>query len=411
MSEQVNKALLPIGLRDVLPPDAEQEAYAVDAMLGVFSAHGYQRVKPPLIEFEDSLLDGAGAATAKETFRVMDPVSQRMMGVRADMTTQVARIATSRLVRQPRPLRLCYAGQVLRVKGNQLRPERQFTQAGLELIGAETPLADAEVVSLVVRALDQLGVRGVTVDLTLPTLVPALCEALDVAPATQKKLRAALDQKDAAMVKALGGEVAAVFGDLLTCSGDADDVLQRLQRLALPRVAEERWKALAVMIALVRENLSATATPVALTVDPVESRGFEYHTGISFSVFAHGVRGELGRGGRYRTGQSERSATLLAAEKASGGLASPNGERAVGASLFVDAVSEGMAARSPVRRLLLSPVDRLQAATYQQQGWVTVAALNETLQSEQDLAAEARRLGCCHYSVGGQVRPATEQQG
>ena len=92
-----HRALLPAGLRDLLPPDAETEAAAVEALMEVFAAHGYQRVKPPLLEFEDSLLAGSGAAVAEQTFRLMDPDSQRMMGLRADTTPQVARIATTRL--------------------------------------------------------------------------------------------------------------------------------------------------------------------------------------------------------------------------------------------------------------------------------------------------------------------------
>src|SRR5690606_15769726 len=108
----------------------------VERVMACFASHGYERVKPPLIEFEEGLLAGPGAALAAGTFRLMDPVSQRMMGVRADMTLQVARIAATRLKNQARPLRLSYAGQVLRVSGTQLRPERQFGQAGIELIGA-----------------------------------------------------------------------------------------------------------------------------------------------------------------------------------------------------------------------------------------------------------------------------------
>ena len=141
-----NPALLPAGLRDLLPPDAETEASAVEALMDVFAAHGYQRVKPPLLEFEDSLLAGSGAAVADQTFRLMDPDSQRMMGLRADTTPQVARIATTRLAGAPRPLRLSYAGQCLRVRGNQLAPDRQVAQAGIELIGHDSPEADAEIV-------------------------------------------------------------------------------------------------------------------------------------------------------------------------------------------------------------------------------------------------------------------------
>jgi ATP phosphoribosyltransferase regulatory subunit len=141
-----NPALLPAGLRDLLPPEAETEASAVEALMTVFAAHGYQRVKPPLLEFEDSLLTGSGVAVSDQTFRLMDPDSQRMMGLRADTTPQVARIATTRLGGAPRPLRLSYAGQCLRVRGSQLAPDRQVAQAGVELIGHDSPQADAEAI-------------------------------------------------------------------------------------------------------------------------------------------------------------------------------------------------------------------------------------------------------------------------
>src|SRR5215213_7082230 len=152
-----NPALLPAGLADLLPPEAEREADLVEAMMAVFATHGYERVKPPLLEFEDSLLAGSGAAVAEQTFRLMDPVSQRMMGLRADTTPQVARIAATRLGRQARPLRLCYAGQVLRVRGSQLAPSRQLPQVGVELIGGEAPEADAEVALVAVEALERVG--------------------------------------------------------------------------------------------------------------------------------------------------------------------------------------------------------------------------------------------------------------
>ncbi len=133
-----NPALLPAGLRDLLPPDADTEAAAMELLMAAFAGHGYQRVQPPLIEFEESLLAGSGAAVSDQTFRLLDPDSHRMMGVRADTTPQVARIATTRLAAAPRPLRLSYAGLCLRVRGSQLDPDRQVAQAGIELIGADT---------------------------------------------------------------------------------------------------------------------------------------------------------------------------------------------------------------------------------------------------------------------------------
>ncbi len=106
MTELERYALLPAGLRDVLPPFAAFEAGVIERLMACFAAMGYARVKAPLVEFEDGLLSGPGAAMTADTFRLMDPVSQRMMGVRADITPQVARIARTRLESAPRPLRL-----------------------------------------------------------------------------------------------------------------------------------------------------------------------------------------------------------------------------------------------------------------------------------------------------------------
>ena len=139
--------------------------------MAVFAGRGYERVKPPLLEFEDTLFAGSGAAVAEQTFRLMDPDSQRMMGLRADTTPQVARIAGTRLVNEPRPLRLSYAGQCLRVRGNQLAPDRQMAQAGIELIGTDFVAADAEIVLAGAEALHAAGLARFSFDLTLPTLI------------------------------------------------------------------------------------------------------------------------------------------------------------------------------------------------------------------------------------------------
>jgi ATP phosphoribosyltransferase regulatory subunit HisZ len=199
-------AMLPAGFYDLLPPEAEIEAAVTGRLMGVLAAHGYDRVKPPLVEFEETLLSGAGAVMASDTFRTMDPISHRMIGVRADMTPQVARIAATRLSHRPRPLRLSYAGQVLRVKGSEMRPERQTGQAGAELIGAGGPEADVEVIAVAGEALAAIGVPDLSVDLTLPILVPAIVEAYGIAGERVAALRAALDHKDAAAVAALAIE-------------------------------------------------------------------------------------------------------------------------------------------------------------------------------------------------------------
>ena len=369
MNEATRKALLPDGLRDVLPPDAAHEAAVTARLVGAFASRGYHRVDPPLVEFEDSLLDGAGQAMSTATFRLMDPVSQRMMGVRADMTIQVARIAATRLAGAPRPLRLAYAGNVLRVKGSQLRPERQFIQAGVEIIGSEAACADAEIILLAVEALGEAGVANLSVDINMPTLVPALCRAIGLEGDAEAELRAALDRKDAAAVAAAGGKAADLFGALLGASGPVDGARAALATLDLPEECAAERRRLDEVVAILKEAMPA----LTLTVDAVEYRGFEYQTGLSFTVFARGVRGEMGRGGRYHVSQ--------------------NGEPATGFSLFLDSVLRALPRAGNGNRLYLPHgTAPSQGRALRAEGWITIAGLEPA----PDPAAEARRLGCSH---------------
>lgn len=385
MSEFADKALLPAGMCDVLPPDAEIEAAATERLVACFSSQGYERVKPPLIEFEESLLRGSGAAMANQTFRMMDPVSQRMMGVRADMTLQVARIATTRLMKAARPLRLCYGGQVLRVRGTQMRPERQFGQVGSELIGSPHPRADAEVILMAVEALNDLGIEELSIDLALPTLAPAIIGDLNVADETATALREALDRKDEAAVKGmseqLGKSATDQFLALLRATGPAETALTALDAIDLPEKAARERTALAQVI----DNIRTGAPNLNLTIDPVESRGLEYHTGVTFTIFASGVRGELGGGGRYLAG----------------GDGAQGGEPATGMTLFMDTVLRAVPPASPGKRLYIGAETTItEARKLREEGWITVDGLAEITES----AIEAKRLGCSHYLSDGEIK-------
>jgi ATP phosphoribosyltransferase regulatory subunit len=376
-------ALLPAGVADVLPPDAAFEAEQLENLIRFFAAYGYERVKPPLIEFEETLLSGLGAAVTQDTFRLMDPVSQRMMAVRADMTPQLARIATTRLAGAPRPLRLSYAGQIIRVRGSHARPERQFAQVGAELIGAHEPAADAEVIVMAAEALAELGVADVSVDLAMPTLVPAFLAPLELDAAPTEELRQALDRKDAAAIKALAGTLgeraAKTLAIMLSAAGPADETMEELGALDLGDRAQGECDALAEVIRSIR-RLSPELT---LTVDPVENRGFEYHTGVTCSFFARAVRGELGRGGRYIAG-----------------LGAGEGEPATGLTLFMDTILKAVPHPAAAKRLYLAwPVDAARAASLRADGWSVIAALGP----QPDAAAEARRLGCTHLDQDANI--------
>jgi ATP phosphoribosyltransferase regulatory subunit len=373
-----NPALLPSGLNDLLPPEAAREAALVEAVLAVFSAHGYERVKPPLLEFEDSLLAGSGAAVAEQTFRLMDPVSQRMMGLRADTTPQVARIAATRLADVPRPLRLSYSGQVLRVRGAHLAPERQIPQVGIELIGAESAESDAEVALLGVEALAAIGVEGVSLDITLPTMAPALLDAAGVQGELRRRLARALDRKDAAEVTALAalaGPPAIGLTALLTAAGPADGALAALAAAELPPAARAIADNAAAILAVIR----ARAPGLRITLDPVEFRGLQYHVGVAFTLYGPGTTGELARGGRYLSGD----------------------EAATGMTLYADAVRRAAPVLpQSIRVFVPAGADALAAARLRAQGLVTVAALSST--------DTPQRLRCTHVLRGDAAAPIEE---
>ncbi|MFC7551609.1 ATP phosphoribosyltransferase regulatory subunit [Pseudoroseomonas wenyumeiae] len=371
-------ALLPSGLTDLLPPEAAREAALVEAMHAVFAAHGYERVKPPLLEFEDSLLAGSGAAVADQTFRLMDPDSHRMLGLRADTTPQVARIAATRLGAVPRPLRLSYSGQVLRVRGTQLAPQRQIPQVGIELIGADSAEADAEVALLGVEALAAAGIAAPSLDITLPTMAPALLDAAGVEGDLRRKLARALDRKDAAAVTelaAIAGPPAVGLTGLLTAAGPADGALAALAAADLPPAARAIADNAAAIVAAIR----ARAPGLRITLDPVEFRGLHYHVGVAFTLYGPGNTGELARGGRYMSGE----------------------EPATGMTLYPDVVGRAAAAPpQPPRVFIPRGADAAAAAALRAQGFITLAALfdSDTPQS----------LRCSHILRGTVAAPIEE---
>jgi ATP phosphoribosyltransferase regulatory subunit len=389
MTKSTEKALLPAGLTDGLPPGAAFEADIREQLVRSFVARGFDRVAPPLVEFEDNLLAGTGAAMAGQTFRLMDPVSQRMMGLRADITPQAARIASTRLAHEPRPLRLCYGGEVLRIRGTQLRPERQFSQAGAELIGSADARADAEMVLMAAETLAMLGINDIKIDLCQPTLVPHVMNALAIDPTHAIALRAALDAKDAAEVKALSGalgdDARSLFVKLLAASGPAEVVAPKIAALPLDGAAADARDTLLETVSLIER----AAPSLDLTLDAVENRGFEYHTGVTFTLFAPGVRGELGSGGRYLAGLNDSADNT-------------DGEPATGFTLFLDSVLRAVSAPGAASMVYLPEgTERGAGAALRDKGFRTL----EGHEKGDDALNEAARMKCSHILQNGTPVP------
>ncbi|QCI79891.1 ATP phosphoribosyltransferase regulatory subunit [Hankyongella ginsenosidimutans] len=286
VTSRLAPGLLPEGLRDTLPPQAHGQMRLMRAILDVLSSHGYERVDPPLVEFAESLTSPIVSGARSDLFRFMDPKSQHMLAVRADITGQVARIASTRMAGQARPLRLAYMGPVLRLAGTALDADRQFLQVGGELIGNDGPAATAQTIAVAVEALRAAGLEQLSLDLVIPDLAPTLLRAHGVADAAP--VLEALDAKDAGALA--GHPLEALLVGLLDAAGPAAAGLARLRALDLPGAARALVDDAATTL-----DLLALAD-AAISLDPADRRGFAYQTRIGFSLFAPGVREAAVRG-------------------------------------------------------------------------------------------------------------------
>ena len=365
--------LLPIGLEDRLPGEARILTHAMRAALETFDSHGYDRVQPPLIEFEDSLKSRMEGVETNRMVRFVDPESLRTLALRSDMTMQVGRIAATSMADAPRPLRLCYAGDVAVIRANQLDPSRQRQQIGAELIGSDSVAAAREAVSLAIEAVTQAGAQVISVDLTLPDVVSVLAqEALPLEADRVAAVRHELDTKDAGGLKAAGGEA---YLPLLHAAGPFEDAVEKLTALDAGGALASRIEGLRRIAASVPEN-------VRLTLDPSERHGFEYQSWFGFTVYANGPRKAVGRGGTYCIGGS--------------------GEVATGFSLFGDALIEALSGSHKAARpavFLADGHDRAVARRLREEGWRTVAQIGPGDNPE--------ALGCTHRLDSGDAQPRT----
>lgn len=295
-----NTDLLPEGLEDRLPASAERITTAMRACLDVLHGHSYERVRPPLLEFESSLASRMEGVKTRRMFRFVDPVSLQTLALRSDITPQIGRIAATSMRDAPRPLRLAYCGDTALIKASQLDPARERLQLGGELIGADTVAAASEIVALSIEALKAAGLTGISVDFTMPDLVDTIAAGdTSLDPDAIEAIRRELDTKDAGGLKAAGG---ADYLPLLYATGPFDEAMSKLREL-------DAGGALATRLDGLEQVAKRIGESARITLDPTERYGFEYQTWFGFTLYAEGVRGAVGRGGTYKIGGSDEAAT------------------------------------------------------------------------------------------------------
>ena len=287
--------LLPENIADVLPSEARKIEELRRLMLDNFRLYGYELVMPPLLEYVESILTGAGGDTDLRTFKLVDPISGRMLGIRPDMTTQVARI-DAHLLNRDSVTRLCYAGSVLHTHPSGLHATREPLQIGAEIYGHAGLEADAEIQELALASLAMAGFPEVRLDMSHVGVLRAIIAEDPAASKDEAALSALLRAKDcpglAERTANYSEATRAALMALPNLYGDID-VLTRARDVlpALPGVT----KALAELAALAGSALGRAE----VAIDLADLRGYQYESGAMFALYVPGLPNAVARGGRY----------------------------------------------------------------------------------------------------------------
>jgi ATP phosphoribosyltransferase regulatory subunit len=287
------KWVLPEYIEDILPAEAKRIEALRRKILDLFFSRKYDLVMPPLLEYMDSLLTGTGHDMELRTFKVVDQLSGRMMGLRADITPQVARI-DAHLLNRKGVTRLCYCGSVLHTRPASPGATREPLQIGAEVYGEAGVAADVEMLELLCEALRLAGVREARIDIGHVAVFRAIAHAGKVGAEREAELFEALQRKDSPEIRRLSKSLNAATREallLLPSLYGGAEVLDVAQQ-KLPRLAE-----ITRAIATLRRLAKACKYPASF--DLAELRGYHYHSGVVFDAYCDGVTGAVARGGRY----------------------------------------------------------------------------------------------------------------
>ncbi len=286
--------VLPDHIADVLPSEARHIEELRRELLDTARSYGYELVMPPLLEYIDSLLTGTGEALDLQTFKLVDQLSGRTLGLRADTTPQVARI-DAHLLGRSGLTRLCYCGPVLHTRPARPHATREPLQFGAEIYGHAGPEADLEILQLAIDSLGAAKVSGLHLDLADARIVASLLDGVQLTDDARHEIHAALAVKDASRLARLTAHLPAERRDglqaLVTLYGDVSVLDLAAQKLPqLPAIAQAlaqlRW-------------LAGQVQGLTISFDLGDSRGYAYYSGIRFAIYAKGASDALVRGGRY----------------------------------------------------------------------------------------------------------------
>lgn len=297
---RIDRWLLPEGVEEILPPRAMRLERLCREIIDLLTGWGYEFVIPPPIEYLESLLTGAGEDLDLQTFKLIDQLSGRLMGVRADITPQVARIDAHRLQRDI-PVRLCYLGSVLHARPGKPGDTRAPMQAGAELYGHAGVASDIEIVRLMLATLAQAGLEQPCIDLGHIGIFRALSAASALNAAQQQEVFDILQRKAGDELRALYKEwgisdaAGLALAALIDFNGDQAILKEAAERFAgVSAAAGLAIAELEALVAAIGDNAD-----ILVNIDLAELRGYHYHTGMVYTAFAPGQGEGIAFGGRY----------------------------------------------------------------------------------------------------------------
>ncbi len=344
------KKLLPTGFRDILTKEANLQLDCGKQLIKSFNNWGYNLIEPPLIEYEKTLFDIKNDKLSDKTFKFNDPLTKETLSLRPDITIQLARIALDRLSDFSRPLRLCYFGDVFRADKPKLSDDRQFKQAGVELIGSKDFYADIEVIILSLESLYQIGFKDISLDLNMPIIIEKIFEDLKIKDNKKDELKKLIAKKDIKDIKNFNKNLFEILSQLINSSGPISKNIEKIKKIKFgDRAKEEIQNFINISNILFKQF-----NKFNFSIDLLEQRGFEYHTGVTFSIFCINSKKEICRGGRYLTSK---------------------GEYAVGSTFYLNQFFQfNKKSKNKNKRVLISFKDLLNKDNYKlrKKGWVTI---------------------------------------
>jgi ATP phosphoribosyltransferase regulatory subunit len=295
----MNRWLLPEDIADVLPAEARKVESLRRAILDLYQSYGYELVAPPILEFLDSLLTGTGSDLNLQTFKLVDQLSGRTLGLRADMTPQVARI-DAHLLNRAGVTRLCYAGSVAHARTPVGSSAREELQLGAEIYGCATWEADLEAITLLLRTLSVAGLEKVYLDLSHAGILAGILDGQNLDKATIESLYSLLQSKDRPRLSqwatCLPAKVSEALMALTELNGPCSEVLANAKKVLPKHAAIEQ--ALADLERLVSAAAKLSSN-LELSIDLADLRGYQYHSGVMFAAYVDQLPQPIARGGRY----------------------------------------------------------------------------------------------------------------